>query len=518
MATLAILSLVTSTGTNLSLETNKVVYAHNDANSNAVLTYVDNGGRVQVVTLTVSTATLQGYSTGVLFTVSIINTDLSTTTWCLNNGRVIKITPTIGGLCRVVYWNEATSEPIVLNVNASASTVSTNCTQTYPVTDNRTGQLYYINKGFTGNITAETETGLDLSSAIVVSRGTAMVAGTTTLTLTGGTKTTDATVLVTNTEVAGSTGTIVDAGTTMVAGTTVLTTTTGIGTAATFMVTNTKAVSVTATPVAAGNGYNVGDTIKPNGGTGTNSVFTVTHIKVSTAPAVNVGGSGFVTGNTVSFTTDGTGTPALFTVTAVAGVVTALTAITNAGDYTVRPALNAAKAMTAVTGIGTGLTVVLAASCFGGLTIGLTTAGDYTVNPTSTTASATTFLTGTGTGLTATFVMGAKTATVLTRGDFTVNPTLTAGATTGGGNDATITVVMGAKTVSVSNAGIYTAAPANPVSTTGGGGDATITATFSNGTITGAIIKYDGKRNASYETLKVNNTQAALVTAINALS
>ena len=77
---------------------------------------------------------------------------------------------------------------------------------------------------------------------------------------------------------------------------------------------------------------------------------------------------------------------------------------------------------------------------------------------------------------------------------------------------------MGAKTVSVSNAGIYTAAPANPVSTTGGGNNATLTATFSNGTITGAIIKYDGKRNASYETLKVNNTQAALVTAINALS
>jgi len=353
MATLAILSLVTSTGTNLSLETNKVVYAHNDANSNAVLTYVDNGGRVQVVTLTVSTATLQGYSTGVLFTVSIINTDLSTTTWCLNNGRVIKITPTIGGLCRVVYWNEATSEPIVLNVNASASTVSTNCTQTYPVTDNRTGQLYYINKGFTGNITAETETGLDLSSAIVASRGTAMVAGTTTLTLTGGTKTTNATVLVTNTEVA------------------------------------------TATKTANGTGYTALDVLTLATGTGTAAT-----IRVDT-----------VTGGAIT------------------------------------------------------------------------------------------------------------TFTLLTRGDYTVNPTLTNDAVTGGtGAGATFTLVMGAKTVSVSNAGIYTAAPANPVSTTGGGNNATLTATFSNGTITGAIIKYDGKRNASYETLKVNNTQAALVTAINALS
>lgn len=510
MATDKSISLVSGT-TSFNIDADKVIYAKNDANSKAVLIYEkDNGVPSTPLTLTISVSALVALSTNILFSATVIPDSGINTAMCFNKYNVIKIT-SFGGQTKMEYDQKGVRN-YTYTITGSTSTLSTAAKITIPVTDNLTGDTYYIN-GLNAGIVSQkpSSTGnLTLNSAVLVNPGTLWIP-TETFDFSGGTHIDIAHGKVNTTEVVSGVVTAAGMGadpslTLHVAG--------GTGTAAQLSF-SSKVVSITGTPVAAGASYNVGDTVNPNGGTGTKPVFTVTHIQGVSAPAVGGAGSGYVTGDHVSPTT-GTGTKPVYSVTASAGAVTGLTLLTP-GDLTVRSTLGATVATTAVTGIGTGLTINLVAADFGALTVTNTTPGSLTVNPTAITASATTAVTGTGTGMTVTFVMGVNAIiAAVNPGNYTVNPTLTDNAVTTGATGATVTIVMGINTFTITDGGSYSVATSNPVSETnasGSGTGATFTASF-----TGSVteILYDAKKNVPQHLL-VDETPVEISTLINAL-
>lgn len=201
-------------------------------------------------------------------------------------------------------------------------------------------------------------------------------------------------------------------------------------------VTHTKLISTALN--APGTGYVPADTITLLGGTaGTKAILTVTHTQVVSA-AIDVAGTGGTPGAATVTGTTGTGTKFQAAVTISAGgIISAVGAITVAGDYTVNPTDIAHEPVTGGSLVGAQLSVVV-----GVKTYTVSTAGDYTVNAVSFTQFATT-----GTGVGATFntaSYGVLTATVNTYGDYSVDPAnpVSQGSTSGTGSGATFTMTQ----------------------------------------------------------------------------
>jgi len=511
MATETSLSLVSSDGTPFVLDVDKVIYATDDSNSKSILTYETGQGTNLNVTLSVSTATLAGYATQALFIEATIPQDgSSNVNVCYNNSRVIEISDW-NGHSKVLYNSNLPEVADVKVLNASPSTVNTNCTTTIALTNNTTSTTFYANPSYFENITeitSATSANKSLNSAVLAAAGTAWIP-TETFNFAGGTHSHIATGIVDTTKLVS--GAVTAAGTSadptvqlIVAG--------GTSSVVAEMEFNSKVVSITATPDDAGAGYAPGDTVNPDGGTGTEAVFTVTSTKVITVDVVGVGSGGTPGAATITGTT-GTGTKFQCAVTIDGGgSISAVGAITLAGNYTVNPTDITVEPVTG--GSLSGATVILK---MGVKTLSLTTAGVYTVNPTSIAVSETTAVTGTGTGMLCTFVMGVNAIISITNaGSYTVNPTLTNNAVTNGATGATVTIVMGINTFSITDGGAYTVAPSNPVSSTGAsasGIGATFTATFSNSV---TKILFNDKSSAAPYPLLVNETPVEVAALINA--
>ena len=317
MATLNILALTTSTGQSINIDTNKVVYAYDNGSSEAVLTYENNQGYNKVVTLTVSTATLQGYSTGILFIKALTNG----TSYCFNNARVVKLFVN-GSTCDMYYNIGRDAVNAKYTINDTAANVSSACGLTIPVTDSAQNLLYYINKQNVGNIISASEAGRVLGSAVVATAGTLMVAGSTTLTLTGGTYGVQATATVVTTKVVSKT--IVAAGTLYLAGD-ILTVSTGAGTYATIHVdtVNGGTGAITGATLLTAGAYTTNPTLTA-GATTTNSVAgsgaTVTVVMgANTVTPLNAGQYSALPSNPVS--TTGGGNDATLTATFIEGTI-----------------------------------------------------------------------------------------------------------------------------------------------------------------------------------------------------
>jgi len=168
------------------------------------------------------------------------------------------------------------------------------------------------------------------------------------------------------------------------------------------------------------------------------------------------------------------------------------------------------KSSTATVKVAT--TKVVSATVYAG---GTTVHADGNVTVTGTT--------GTGTPFTAlvTIATGTVSAVVsiTTGGSYTANPTsLTVEPVTFTGlTGCQLTVVMGANTVTPLALGGYSKVPANPIATTGGNNGCTLTATWGEGSISGAKITYNDTNEAVYAQLLVEETPSEIATLINAL-
>ncbi len=450
---------ILATGSTLKLSADKIV-RFTASGSNTLLTYITNRDRMITKLVTEDVATI---NTAAARTQALTLDDADSTVIYFHSDKIIFADDNASNT-GLVYWNPGVAAPEVYAVTESASDINTAAGNTLAITIQASGVTRYINNLFIEQVNVESVSGAPVitfttkvktATGVVTTAGSGYTAPTVTITGGGGSGAagTVTTKAVSATPAAAGTGYVVADTITLTGGT--------FTTTAILAVATTKPVTLATN--AAGSSYDVADTILTAGGTAsTHATLTVTHVKVVTAPAVVGGspGSGFVTGDTVSFTTDGTGTPAVFVVTAAAGAVTSLSSISNAGDYTVKPALSATKAMTAVTGIGTGLEVVLVAADFGVKTASITTAGSYTVNSASFTQNTSS---GAGTGATFnTVVYGVNTVTVGTAGSYTVVPTnpVAQGATSGSGTGATFTSSFGINTFLISAAGTgYTSYP-----------------------------------------------------------
>lgn len=297
--------VTTTTGTTFSLSSDMVLSFYDNSDDLAVVTLQQNGS-IRETTLTISAtdlATAFNYVTNkTIF--SIANTNGTTTTLYLVSANLVKVYEN-GINTTIQYFDNYHSVNVFYTTNTHPSSISSDSGVLYLITLQGEGDILYLNKNLTKDAVANTQgEALVLDSASVVVAGTDMVAGSTILTLTSGTYTTQATAR-------------------------------------------------------------------------------VTHTKAVAAPAVAVGhaGTGYVTGDHVKLTT-GTGTQAIFSVTASAGAVSSL-ALVSAGDYTVNPTNSATAATTAVTGVGTGLQVVVTIALFGALTVAPLTKGIYSVAPTN---------------------------------------------------------------------------------------------------------------------------------------
>lgn len=507
-------------GTQFNLSADKFLSAI-DVNGTSVITITDNG-TVQDIAITLTSAQLKtafnALAANTIF--SATTKGVGSTTLYLNCNRVVKFyeNNTNTGTS-MWYWNEYNEVNRFYDFTDTPATINTAAGTSFAVTYNSQGTTVYLNNFLVRNMEEVPNPNANggvssLQSAILAHYGTGVTPAATG-TMSGGTANDAAKFTVNTTQVSdtatGGTDPVVTAAGTGADPTQTLVVAGGTGTPA-QMTFSSKAVSMTATPVAAGSGYAPADTFNPNGGTGTKAVMTVTHTKVVGTPTVVAGGTGGTPGLTTFTGVSGTGTKFQLTGTINgSGILTGALTLTVAGDYTVNPTTLTGTAIT-----GGGLTGATVAISMGALTVSLTTGGAYTVNPTAITASGTTAVTGTGTGMTVTFVMGVNAITgFTTRGSYTVNPTLTSNAVTGGATSATVTITMGVGTFTITDAGSYSVIPTNPISSTlSAGSGATFTGTFAN-TIT--LIQYDGKQNATYENLYVNESPQELATAINAL-
>jgi len=392
MATSINISLTASTGETFTLDVNKIVYATNNSDNKAVLTYEIAQGVNQTTTVTIGITDLQQLSSNALFLADVYESDIATlrgsALFC--GERVIKlITNVTEDTYTNMFYDTNVDAPLIeFTLDGTLSSIEDVTNTTISVTDSESNTLYGINGFLVGNITNVTDTGDVLDSAVVVTRGATMVAGTTELTLSGGIFGTVAKVLVTNTEVNAST--IIAAGTGIEAGITTLELSTGTGDPATYIVGHAKVVSV----------------------------------EVDDAGTGGAPGAATITGTT------GTGTKFECAVTIGAGGdITAVGSITVAGDYTVNPTDILSEPVTGGGLVGAKVTLEM-----GALSITVTDRGDYTVNPTLV-AGATT---GGNDDVTITVTMGAKTVSVSQAGEYSTPPSNPV-STTGGNNGATLT-------------------------------------------------------------------------------
>lgn len=383
MATEANLALTTLSGSPLNIDTNQVVWAFDNADTNAVLTYETDAGFVKTETITISSMALNNLATQAFFIES--NLDAGGVDWVLNNTRVVNVFDVDAG-ANIYYntGNETVNRKIL--VDNTASGVSDDCNTIIPITQAELNLAYYISGAGVRSMVTKPSTlnNKSLTSATLVDPGTGWIP----------TETFQFDVPATTTPKG--------------------------------KVDTTQVVALTTTPGAAGTSYNVGDTVNPNGGTGTKAVIAVTHIKFVALPAIAAAGNGYNVGDTFTLTT-GTGTQETFTVatlTAGAGSGVATFTRNSLGNYTVRPTLSATAATAHTSGTGNdALTLVLLAADFGALTVAETSGGSYTVNPTALTASATTAVTGVGTGMTITFSTGINTFEITDPGVLSATPT-----------------------------------------------------------------------------------------------
>ena len=394
MATATSLSLVSSDGTPFVLDVDKVVYATDDSNSKAILTYETGEGTNLNVTLSVSTATLQGYATQALVILSTIPLQGGgAVNVCYNNSRVIKVS-TWNAITKILYsanLSEVAEEKVI---NDTASNVNTAVATTIALTDNATSTVFYANPSYfesISEITSASSTNKSLTSATLAGAGTGWIP-TETFNFAGGTHTHIATGIVDTTKLIS--GTVTAAGT-------------------------------AADPTS---GLNVA------GGTATTTAKMSFNSKFISAPSVNFGGTtGYTTGDHIGLDLDGTGTPAIFSVTANGGGVVTGLSIVFGGVYTVNPTFGTELATTVVTGGGDGTLTVDATIVKMGVNaiLQVIPAGSYTVNPTLTNNA----VTDGATGATVTIVMGINTFSITDGGAYSVapsNPVSSTGASASG--------------------------------------------------------------------------------------
>jgi hypothetical protein len=235
------------------------------------------------------------------------------------------------------------------------------------------------------------------------------------------------------------------------------------GTASTqaiLAVTSTKLTTIALN--AAGTNYVPDEVLTLVGGTATTAgEVTVASTKVVSATVAAPGSGGTDGTQTVTGTT-GTGTKFQASVTIASGSITAVSSIVLGGDYTVNPTSLTNEPVTGASLTGAQLNVVMGVNA-----VTLTNAGVYTAN------SATFTSTG-GTGAGATFntaVFGVNEATVsTTAGVYSALPSnpIAQGSSSGSGTGAEFTVLWGLNGITVSNGG--TGYNSNTtVSITGGG-------------------------------------------------
>lgn len=292
---------VTSTGIPFTLSSNQIIeFYNNGAGTN--ITYISQKGTTQNADVDESVSTINT-AAGCTQAVSELFQGNTRTNY-INSNRIVsfKVKTNSGdGVITLMKYKNIENAPETKYLKTAVDTINTAALCTYPITvpatRNTPVTTLYINSLLVDRIVKDTaETAIVLQSATVEARGTLMVAGTTVLTLSGGTFTTAATMLVTHTE------------------------------AASRFLTNF------------GTGYAVNDTLTGTDGTGTKFVITIT----------SVNGSGVITGSNLTtrgdytvnptlvdapFVTNGSGTDALITLVMGAKTV----AVATAGTYSVAP-------------------------------------------------------------------------------------------------------------------------------------------------------------------------------------
>lgn len=299
MATNSNISLTTSDGYSFYLDANKIIYATNNGDGKAVLTFAkDTGVNADPITLSINISSLVALSTGILFTEEVIPSNggsgIST---CFNSNNVIKVEKIGDGTtCRILYNDNVSSQLQPFDIDNTFDNVWDDALLMIEVTDSASNSKYAINKQNVNGITSETDLGNVLSSATVVSRGTLMLAGTTLLTFAGGT----------------------------------------FGVVAKGLVTNVDLASVAI--AAAGTGYLVGDTLTGTSGTGTKFILTVSTVGAGGAiTGLTITNHGDYTANPTSptspFTTSGVGINAHINV----GMGAKTVSVSQAGQYSTVP-------------------------------------------------------------------------------------------------------------------------------------------------------------------------------------
>ena len=239
---------------------------------------------------------------------------------------------------------------------------------------------------------------------------------------------------------------------------------------AVLTVNSTEVLSLTG--LTAGTGYAPGNTITLGGGTTTAApVATITSTKVVGTPTIAAGGTGGTPGSVTLTGTTGTGTKFQATGTiSVGGVLTAITALTVAGAYTVNPSSLSAEPVT-----GGGLTGATLTITMGVNAVTFSAGGAFTANPTANTFTQNA-TSGTGTGATFLALFGPDVVTFTSSGSYTAFPSnpVAQGATSGSGAGVTFTVTNLATITAVNSltvAGAYTVNPTTPTAepVTGGG-------------------------------------------------
>ena len=396
---------------------------------------------------------------------------------------------------------------------AVVSATATGATTVTPV-DSAVSQSYAPGEiatmaGGTYSMPAKVQvTNTKLLAVQVNANGTGYAPGDT-ITLAGGTQSSTAVATVATTEVVGL-PTIVSGGTGGTPGTATVTGTTGTGTKfqASVTITGSQSASpnngaVTAsyapgdtvtlaggtftspavltvnstellslTGLAAGTGYAPGNTITLGGGSTTAApVVTISTTKVSSVPTIAAGGTGGTPGAVTLTGTTGTGTKFQATGTiSSGGVLTAITALTVAGSYTVNPTTLTAEPVT-----GGGLSGAELSLTMGPNTFTFTAGGAFSANPASGTFTQNA-TSGSGAGATFTGLFGPDVVTFTSSGSYTVFPSnpVAQGATSGSGAGVTFTVSNLATITAVNSltvAGSYTVNPTTPAAepVTGGG-------------------------------------------------
>ncbi len=308
-----------------------------------------------------------------------------------------------------------------------------------------------------------------VATPVIVAAGTAMVAGTTVLTLVGGTGT-HPTVTVTHTKVVG-TPTIAVAGSGYTDGTQTFTVDTGTGTQATVSILVTGGIPGGAVTLLTAGDYTVNPTLAGSATTGpAGSGLTLNLVMGALTVALTTGGALTVVGGT--YTSTGGGNDATLTISSY-GVSAA------ASSFTISAVAFTGANPSAITCLGADPT--FSAPVFGILTLTITGGGTYTAVAGA--AFTTTTLTGSGTGLTFNGTFGALAGSITTAGSYTV----TSETLTHASNGFQWTADYGVLSVAKLTGGSYTVTTTTCTTTTGGGGTGCTLGTIAYGVATVSV-------------------------------